>query len=307
MTYNGTRVISIMSIVIVFSTVCMGMEETYFPTDLPALQWHEFSAVGFDQPIAGVIYNDQNAPCCGVSLGGVGTGCIDIDAHGVWGFSSIFNPLSPFTYVPHYRMPRKMPKPEPILGLSAGGKTWVLASNQFLNPTEVNWCSEPYYPGAWTPETKQQKVTPSLVRSVVPIQKIHYWGHFPIADMEFVTDSPVKVGMRAWSPFILGDSVSSNIPAAVFEVHLRNSTAESQSGTIAFNFPGPYDDEAKSSEFTRRRIEGSFNGIEVNSGKDVSYAIGVIGDEKVRAGKLFSKKGVHFPLLEQSKLNGIIT
>ena len=35
-------------------------------------------------------------------------------------------------------------------------------------------------------------------------------------------DAPVGVGMRAWTPFILGDSVASNTPGAVFELHLRN-------------------------------------------------------------------------------------
>ena len=62
-----------------------------FPTDLPELQWHEFHAAGFQQPVSGTIFHLSKAPCCGVPLGGISTGCIDLDAKGVYGFNSAFN------------------------------------------------------------------------------------------------------------------------------------------------------------------------------------------------------------------------
>ena len=68
--------------------------DTLFPRDLPPLEWVEFSAAGFAQPVSGVIYRTDKPPCCGVSLGGISTGCLDIDARGVYGFSSLFNPGS---------------------------------------------------------------------------------------------------------------------------------------------------------------------------------------------------------------------
>lgn len=70
-------------------------------------------------------------------------------------------------------------------------------------------------------------------------QEIHYWGHFPVLDMEFETRAPVSVAVRAWTPFIPGDVLASNIPAAVFEVRLRNVSSSPRKGTLAFNFSGP--------------------------------------------------------------------
>ena len=54
-------------------------------------------------------------------------------------------------------------------------------------------------------------------------ESIDYWGHYPIVDMQYKTDAPVEVGLRAWAPFIPGDAKTSNTPGAVFEVHLKNN------------------------------------------------------------------------------------
>ena len=54
------------------------------------------------------------------------------------------------------------------------------------------------------------------------MQESEYWGHYPIADVEYKSDAPVGIGVRSWSPFIPGDAKVSNTPGAVFEVHLRN-------------------------------------------------------------------------------------
>jgi hypothetical protein len=62
-----------------------------FPTELPELEWREFHAAGFEPLLAGAIYRTSKPPCCGVPLGGTSTGCIDLDAKGVYGFNSIFN------------------------------------------------------------------------------------------------------------------------------------------------------------------------------------------------------------------------
>ena len=70
------------------------MPKNLFPVDLPESQWVQFDAEGFSRPVCGVIYRTGKPPCCGVPLGGIGTGCLDIDARGVYGFSSIFNPAS---------------------------------------------------------------------------------------------------------------------------------------------------------------------------------------------------------------------
>ena len=81
---------------------------------------------------------------------------------------------------------------------------------------------------------------------VEPATEIEYWGHYPVVDMEYSTTCPVGIGLRAWSPFIPGDKVASNTPAAIFEVHLRNATDDGVRGTMAFSFPGPPEDAQSS-------------------------------------------------------------
>ncbi len=84
-------------------------------------------------------------------------------------------------------------------------------------------------------------------------RNIRYWGHYPIADIEYGLQTPVSVGLRAWAPFVPGDAETSNTPAIFFDVTLRNTSKAGQSGTIACCFPGPSETEAKScvrSEFS---------------------------------------------------------
>ena len=114
-------------------------------------------------------------------------------------------------------------------------------------------------------------------------REVHYWGHYPVADLEFQTDAPVSVGLRAWSPFFPGDVIDSMLPGAVFEVHLRNKGSQASKGTIAFSFPGPLDKEGGTTVFRRQRVEGAFQGIEI-SAPLASYALGVIGPETPRLG-----------------------
>ena len=55
---------------------------------------------------------------------------------------------------------------------------------------------------------------------------IAYWGHHPVADMvcRFAPQN-LELGIRAFAPLILGNSADSNIPAALFEIEIRNSNA----------------------------------------------------------------------------------
>jgi uncharacterized protein (DUF608 family) len=256
---------------------------TIFPTDLTELQWHEFHAAGFEPTVAGTIFHPSKAPCCGVPLGGISTGCIDLDAKGVYGFNSAFNGWS---HWPHgiaaegSRMARKAPTLQPLLGLAVGDQAWVLTTPEVIAGGDVGYCRDPNF--------KLKRFNPNvrvpLLKNVKPAKEIHYWGHYPLADLEFETDAPVSVGLRAWAPFIPGDTPASNIPAAIFEVHLRNTSEAAHKGTIAFNFPGPDTEEALSSEFTRQEINEDFRGLFVASQGGVNYVLGVMGAENPRFG-----------------------
>ncbi|MFH1570665.1 MAG: GH116 family glycosyl-hydrolase, partial [Gemmatimonadota bacterium] len=113
---------------------------------------------------------------------------------------------------------------------------------------------------------------------------VHYWGHYPVADLEFETTSPIVVGLRAWCPFLPGDLKASTTPAIVFDVHARNSGSAARRTTLSVSFPGPLPEEAGAEALTRRPVEAEgFRGVEV-SGPLAAYCLGVVGEEGVRLG-----------------------
>ena len=168
---------------------------TLFPTDVPARQFVHFPAEGFaGTPACGVVYRKEDPVTNGMPLGGIDTGCLDLETSGLLGYATIFN-----THVP-----RRGPINAPILGLSVGGRTWVLCHPQ----AHDGW-------GEYQPSTsgrtytlwrggKYEKVkdlltpVPTQLRfdGVSTAKKISYWGHYPVADLEFQTDAPVGVGLR---------------------------------------------------------------------------------------------------------------
>ena len=167
-----------------------------FPTNLPRKEWAQFRAVGFAQPACGVIYRRADNVSHGMPLGGVSTGFLNLETNGTFGLCSIFNS----------GVPVRGPLRAPFLGLYVSGN----------HSEEVGWEKK---------EGKTWLLTSESVKDMLVIEnaeEIHYWGHYPVADLEYETRAPVSMGVRAWTPFIPGDVLASNIPAAVFEVHLRN-------------------------------------------------------------------------------------
>jgi len=266
-----------------------------FPAGLPAAQWSEFPAAGYTQPVTGIIYRDEPCPVAGVPLGGIDTGCLDLEATGLFGYSSIFN----------HRSPRGGPLNKPFLGISVGGKTWVLTTGQ----------TKPYDGG----NGKYARGPRLQMEGIKLSQAIEYWGHYPIADLEFLTDAPVSVGLRVWSPFVPGDAAVSNTPGAVFEVHLRNTTDSPQSGTVAFSFPGfaghkttrenlqanwyvPIEENTLAkSEIVRKEVKSNPAGSwVVNLGWNMSYMLGVIDEVNSRIGGELGTDGSKWSAIEKS-------
>lgn len=70
--------------------------------------------------------------------------------------------------------------------------------------------------------------------------RIQYWGHFPVADLvaDF-PEIPLQAGIRAYAPFVVGDSALSNTPAAIFEIELRNSSDAALPLSLILRFPKP--------------------------------------------------------------------
>jgi uncharacterized protein (DUF608 family) len=193
-------------------------------------------------------------------------------------------------------VPRRGPMNVPLLGLSVGDQTWILCDPQpkdGYGEYQHSASGRRYRlsrDGRWVQATEPITPVPMDVnkdglekQGVRTVERIHYWGHYPVADLEFETDAPVHVGLRAWAPFLPGDVVGSMLPGVVFEVHLRNPTETQQHGTIAFSFPGPLEKEAGTTEFQRKKLEGALTGVEVTAPL-ASYVLGTIGEDKPRLG-----------------------
>src|SRR5207247_9987074 len=65
--------------------------ERLFPIDLPGSRWMQFPAAGFSKPCCGVIYREATPATNGLALGGIDTGCIDLETSGLWGYCTLFN------------------------------------------------------------------------------------------------------------------------------------------------------------------------------------------------------------------------
>ena len=96
-----------------------------------------------------------------------------------------------------------------------------------------------------------------------PAANIRYWGHYPVADLEYELEGPLGIGLRAWSPFIPGDATLSNVPAIVLEFLLTNPSAQTQVLTLSCTLPGPSPSEAGGEVQSRTPLAGPLGGIHV--------------------------------------------
>ena len=230
-----------------------------FPPHLLHAQWRTFHAAGYTQPVTGIVYRGAPRPTCGMPLGGLDTGCIDLEANGMFGYSTIFN---------HLVEPRALLN-LPMLGLACHNdegtdSAWVLiADTQGKTDTpQPSQSAVTFPPTDYAPHFYEIGLAGAAIAD-----SIDYWGHYPIVDMEFNSEAPVTVGVRAWSPFIPGDTVVSMTPGAVFEIQVRNPDSVPHSGTVAFNFPGfgPQNPAPAANGVQRRSLAGPLNGVLVQS------------------------------------------
>ena len=270
---SGWKVVLVSLIVMLSAGVCMGAK---FDTTVEHNSWQRFACEGFSQSVAGIVFEPSNPPCCGVPIGGVGTGCLDIEVGGVIGFDTIFN-----------QYPRWPQRQLPFLGVAIDGKTHVLADQKFLQGGSYTGCLEPH--AAAQPILQRDNWESSLaqINNVAAPKKIHYFGHYPIADLEYELDAPIKVSLRTWAPFIPGDTGASSIPAAVFEITVENTSQTAHKGTVAINYPSIQQFAVlHSGHFSYRRtsLTESTKGVHVQGPNRIGYVLGLMGTQNVRRG-----------------------
>ncbi len=255
-----------------------------FPANLLHASWQKFRAQRYTTAVTGVIYRGTPRPTCGMPLGGIDTGCIDIEPNGMLGYSTVFN---------HLVRPRLLLN-LPFLGIHVDGITTVLISDR-LAKQDRPFCNSNImtFPDTdYTPRYDEIELD-----GVELADSIDYWGHYPVLDMEYRMPASVRVGLRAWSPFVPGDTVASMAPGAVFEVHLRNPGDGHRSGTLAFSFPGfehPESDGAVA--VARESLSGVLNGMAVTGPHqgnqwEMAYLLAALETPDARSGAPLNADG----------------
>jgi uncharacterized protein (DUF608 family) len=231
------------AIVVTFSCHLNCFADELFSKELPTKQWNEAPAAGFPNGAVIVVNRKGGNGERGVPLGGIGTGYITLDPDGTFREWTIYNNLFSPAYAQKTKFlpgPQGQPRPlnRPFLGLAVDGETTVLALQ--------------------APE--------GLKRA----EDIRYWGHFPVADLEYDLAGPVGAGLRAWSPFVLGDDANSNVPAVIYEVHLRNHSDQVKNVALAISIDGPDSREIPGAQAVIREafVEPNIQGVSVTAATD---------------------------------------
>lgn len=243
----------------------------FFPRHIPHADWQEFSAEGFRHSVTGVVYRGEPRPTCGMPVGGLDTGCLDIEPNGMLGYVTIFNELV---------APRGLSN-MPFMGYRTDGATRLLVTDRRAKEDTPTSAASPHQfpPTDYTPRYRQMDLS-----GVEICRSVDYWGHYPVLDMEFDTGDSLDVGMRAFHPFLPGDDHTSLLPGAVFRVRLRNRSDNACQGVFLFSLPGFTVGKSVPGEHVERAVldlESTIEAVRVNRlsdnpGRRMEYALGVV-------------------------------
>lgn len=268
--------------------------ERYFPAGLLHATWQEFPVSGYLQPVTGVVYRGIPRPTCGMPLGGLDTGCLDLETTGMLGYATIFN---------HLADPRLLYN-QPFAAISVAGKTRLLATDtKGKRPRPVENVTGVFPPTDYTPTFFD-----TGLRGVALTRSIDYFGHYPIVDMEFDLGGPISAGLRAWAPMLPGDDVASMMPAVEFEFSIRNHSDAEQHGTLALNFPGFGVKAGEDYTIKVREIDekdAQLRGIEaatssIGTPAELSYVLAAVGESNVRTGGPLGLDGQNWNQIEKA-------
>lgn len=165
-----------------------------------------------------------------------------------------------------------------LTGSGLFGETSIF--NEFVPPCNLNW-------PPFTLKSNNKTCVLALNQPDGNTKKINYWGHFPFAELEYKTALPLKIFLKAFTPFVLGDSKDSNIPAVSFEFSLKNSSKKTIKGDLSFGFPIRKVEIASEKELIN--IDG-WRGILISEDNNAGFSIGVKSSSNKIANSL-SKTG----------------
>jgi non-lysosomal glucosylceramidase len=170
------------------------------------------------------IYRDRHLKEISFPLGGIGTGCIGLAGNGRLIDWEIFN--------------------RPNKGSINGFSHFAIraeSEGRLLDARIINGDLHPPYTGNGT----GYGFGPSreYLAGLPHFRSVEFLGEYPFATLTFKEASfPGKVTMRAFNPFIPLNDKDSGIPAAIFEIEVKNTTKKSVlytiAGTLTNTLPG---------------------------------------------------------------------
>ena len=162
------------------------MSDRLFPPHLLHARWRTFETAGYTRPVTGIVYRGEPRPTCGMPLGGLDTGCIDVEPNGCSATapsSTIWQSRGRCSTCPCWGWP--------VAGEDGAEGAWILISDT-LGKRDT---PQPSQSAVTFPPTDYAPLFDEIGLAGAAIaDSIDYWGHYPIVDMEFNWRGPGQGG-----------------------------------------------------------------------------------------------------------------
>jgi non-lysosomal glucosylceramidase len=198
-------------------------------------------------------------------LGGIGSGCIGLAGNGRLVDWEIFNrpnkgSVNGFSHI--------------AVKAERGGRVLdarVLAGD-FQPPYSGQYGKEKFRGFGYGPYSETMAGFPHF-------EKVRFDGTFPTARIDFSDPAfPGRANLLAFNPFIPLNDRDSSIPAAFFEISLRNTDKAPLDYTVCFSVKNPFDEKASSTAWAEEGLAGIAMGSDAFDDGDVRYGDVRYGD-----------------------------
>ena len=233
-------------------------------------------------------YQDQNTREISFPLGGIGAGCIGLSGTGHFIDWEIFNAPNKGSLngVSHFAVRLEQQGKVRDFRLLHGPVNKDF-SGGFSGSREDIFTGFGYGPFG------------GLMAGWEHFEKCTFTGEFPFAELQLEDSTfPCGTKLKAWSPFTPGDSLTSSLPCACFEITLTNPTAEPFDGTVIGVLSNPWHQGKNRLEKNRVFLSGEAD--EFNAG-DLSLA--ALEDPENCSGQEYFYRGNWFDDLEMYHQN----